>query len=134
MNERTLARRILATAAALIATFAIASTTLAHECVKASKHDQSAGTQVIFGADGEILDVTAGLLKRVEQGLVDPDSGEGFRGLAGFDLDGDGTVDVSTWFGVGPDGEIPLNAQLRGPACKGLTNIGIYFEQCAGGG
>ena len=31
------------------------------------------------------------------------------------------------------DGEIPLNAQLRGPACKGLTNLGLYFTQCLGG-
>jgi hypothetical protein len=44
-------------------------------------------------------------------------------------LDGDGIADASVFFGVGPDGEIPLTAQLRGPACRGLTNIGIYLEQ-----
>jgi hypothetical protein len=41
-------------------------------------------------------------------------------------------ADASTWIGVGPEGEIPLEAQFRGPACRGLTNIGIYFEQCVG--
>ena len=35
-------------------------------------------------------------------------------------------ADLSTYI-VGPEGEVPLEAQLRGPACRGLTNIGIYL-------
>ena len=73
------------------------------------------------------------VLVDIEQGLVDPNSGEGFHGMIAFDLTGDGIADASTWFGVGPDGEIPLVAQFKGPACKGLTNIGIYLTQCVGG-
>jgi hypothetical protein len=133
MGRRMVVRKVIATTAALLASLAIASTTLAHECVNFSKSDQGAGAQIVFGPDGEIQEITPGALARIQRGLIDPATGEGFHGLAGFDLDGDGVADVSTWFGIGPDGEIPLTAQLRGPACKGLTNIGVYFAQCAGG-
>jgi hypothetical protein len=115
-----------------LASLLIASTALGFECTNVSKSRPSAGAQVVFGVNGEILFVTKGLANRIEQGLVDPESGEGFHGQAAFDLDGDGVADASVYFGVGPDGEIPLNAQLKGPACRGLTNIGIYFEQCLG--
>jgi hypothetical protein len=133
MDRRSLARRVTATTAALIASLAIASTAFAHECVNFSKSDQGAGAQIIFGPGGEILEITPGALARIQRGLIDPGTGEGFHGLAGLDIDGDGVVDVSTWFGVGPDGEIPLQAQLRGPACKGVINVDVYFTQCAGG-
>jgi hypothetical protein len=74
-----------------------------------------------------------GLENRIAQGIVDFESGEGFHGLIAFDVDGDGVADFSTWIGVGPDGhEIPIEAQFRGPACRGITNLGIYFEQCVG--
>jgi hypothetical protein len=133
MNKRSGMRRLLATAAALVASVAIASTTLAHECINASKADQSTGAQIILGPEGEVLYLSSGLARRIEQGLVDVASGDGFHGLVGFDVDVDGSVDVATWIDVGPDGEIPLTAQLRGPACRGLTNIGLYLEQCAAG-
>jgi hypothetical protein len=120
-------------ATALTLTIVATAPAAATECVNASKKDQAAGAQVMFGPDDEIVFVTTGLQNRLDQGLVDPDTGEGFHGLIAFDFDGDGQADVSTWIGVGPDGEeIPLEAQLRGPACRGLTNIGIYFEQCVG--
>lgn len=86
----------------------------------------------MFGPDDQPIYVTPGLAKRIEQGLVDPETGEGFHGIVAFDLDGDGEADASTWFGVGPDGEIPLEAQFKGPACRGLTNIGIYLTECVG--
>ena len=108
----------------------VAGPALAHECINASKKDQSAGAQVIFGANDEVLFISKGLENRIAQGIVDFDTGAGFHGLIAFDIDGDGLADASTWFGVGPEGEIPLEAQFRGPACRGLTNIGIYFEQC----
>ena len=126
-------RRILAVIAGLLASLLLASSVMAHECTNASKSSPAAGAQIIFGVNGEFLFATNGALARIEQGLVDPNSGEGFHGMIAFDLTGDGVADASTWFGVGPDGEIPLVAQFKGPACKGLTNIGIYLTQCVGG-
>ena len=74
-----------------------------------------------------------GLENRIAQGIVDFESGEGFHGLIAFDVDGDGVADASTYIGVGPEGdELPIEAQFRGPACRGITNLGIYFEQCVG--
>ena len=133
MDRRSGTRRVIAAALALMASIAISSTALAHECINASKADQSAGVQVVLGPDGEVLDISRGLAGRIERGLVDFETGDGFHGLVGFDMDRDGVVDLATWMGVGPDGEIPLSAQLRGPACKGLTNIRVYLEQCVGG-
>ena len=75
--------------------------------------------------------ISNGLQRRIDQGVVDPLTGEGFHGLIGFDLDGDGVADVSTWVGVGPEGtEIPDNAQENGPACRGLTNLFVYLTTC----
>lgn len=125
-------RTIRAAIAAVLATLVLAPSVLAHECVNASKADPAAGAQVLFGPSGEILWATEGALRRIEQGLVDPVTGDGFHGMVAFDLDGDGRGDVSTYFGVGPDGEIPLRAQLNGPVCRGMTNAGLYFEQCLG--
>jgi hypothetical protein len=123
---------LLATAAAGLAIVVGAGTSIAHECVNASKKNQSAGVQVVF--DGETFQpvwMTAGLEKRVEQGMVDMDSGEGFRGLIGIDFDGDLVADVATYI-VGPTGEIPLKAQFNGQPCKGITNIDTFFTECMG--
>lgn len=127
-------RPIAATILGVVTSLAIATSALGHECINASKSDQSAGAQVIVdGTTGEVVWTTTGLAHRLEQGLIGPD-GEGFHGLVGFDFDGDGVVDASTWYGVGPDGdEIPEGAELNGPACRGLTNLGIYFTECLGG-
>jgi len=126
-------RRILATIGGVLASLLLASSVMAHECTNASKSSPAAGAQVVIGVNGEILFATSGVLARIEQGLIDPVTGDGYRGIIAFDIDGDGVADASTWFGVGPDGEIPLVAQFKGPACKGLTNIGIYLTQCVGG-
>jgi hypothetical protein len=108
-----------------------AGPSLATECVNASK-PLSAGNQVIVDATtGEVVWSTVGLANRFAQGLVDPETGEGFHGLIGFDFDGDGAVDFSTYV-VGPDDEIPELAQFNGPACHGVTNVGIYFSECVG--
>jgi hypothetical protein len=123
-------RRIAAIAAGALASLLIAGSALGFECTNASKSDPAAGAQILFGPTGEIVWTTRGLANRVAQGIVDPDTGEGFHGQIAFDFDGDGAADASTYVGVGPDGEIPLEAQFRGPACRGLTNLGILFTQC----
>jgi len=123
-------RRFSAIAAGVLASLMIAGSALGFECTNASKSDPAAGAQVLFGPTGEIVWTTPGLAKRVAQGIVDPDTGDGFHGQIAFDFDGDGLADASTYVGVGPDGEIPLEAQFRGPACRGLTNLGILFTQC----
>jgi hypothetical protein len=125
-------RSIFVATAALLISVLIAAPALAHECVNASKSDQGAGAQLILGPDFETpIYISQGLQQRLDNGVVD-ETGEGLHGIIGFDFDGDGQADVSTWFGVGPDGEIPLEAQFAGPACHGLTNIGIYLTQCVG--
>jgi hypothetical protein len=124
-------RPLTATFLGIVASLLIASSAMAHECTNASKSDPAAGAQVVIGMNGEIIYVTAGLATRLANGVVDPATGAGFHGLIAFDEDGDGIADYSTWIDVGPDGEVPLVAQLSGPACRGLTNLFIYFTQCA---
>jgi hypothetical protein len=106
----------------------------AHECTNASRNanNPEAGVQLVIDASNdEIVWVSRGLQNRIDRGLVDPASGEGFHGLVGLDLDGDGAADLSTWI-VGPNDEVPLNAQLNGAACRGVVNIGDYFACLAG--
>jgi hypothetical protein len=125
-------RPLTATFLGIVASLLIVSSAFAHECTNASKSDPAAGAQVLIGATGEIVWTTEGLANRLAQGVVDPDTGAGFHGLIAFDADGDGDADYSTWIDVGPDGEVPLVAQLSGPACRGLTNLFIYFTACQG--
>jgi hypothetical protein len=126
-------RPLTATILGVVASLAIASSAFAFECTNVSKSDPAAGAQILMGPSGEILWMKEGLAQRLERGLIDPETGEGFHGQIAFDFDGDGLADASVYFGVGPDGEIPLDAQLKGPACRGLTNIGLYFSECLGG-
>lgn len=124
-------RPITAAFLGIVASLAIASSALGHECVNASKSDQAAGAQALLDATtGELVWMTEGLANRLAQGLIDPGSSEGFHGLVAFDTNGDSTADFSTWIDVGPDGEVPLVAQLSGPACRGLTNLFLYFTVC----
>jgi hypothetical protein len=125
-------RPLMATFLAIVTSLLIASSALATDCTNASKSDPAAGAQALIDATtGEILWTTPGLAERFELGVIGPD-GEGFHGLIAFDVNGDGIADASTWLDVGPDGEIPLVAQLSGPACQGLTNLFIYFTVCQG--
>jgi len=101
----------------------------AHECVNASKQNIAAGVQVVLNDQDEIVWLTKGLQNRIDQGLVDPETGEGFHGLVGFDIDGDGAADVATYI-VGPNDEIPEQAQENGATCQGIINIGVWFEEC----
>jgi hypothetical protein len=126
-------RPITATILGIVASLAIASSALATECVNASKSDQAAGAQALIDSNtGEVIWMTEGLANRLAQGVVDPVTGEGLHGLIAFDATGDGIADFSTWIEVGPNGEIPLVAQLSGPACRGLTNLFLYFTVCQG--
>jgi len=126
-------RPLIATLLAILTSMVIASSALAHECVNASKSDQAAGAQALIDANtGAILWTTEGLANRLAQGVVDPVTSAGFHGLVAFDATADGIADFSTWIDVGPDGEVPLVAQLNGPMCKGLTNLLIYFTECQG--
>jgi hypothetical protein len=124
-------RPIIATIAGLVASVAIASSALATDCMNASKPDQTAGDLAAISAvTGEVLWISTGLEERLERGVVGED-GAGLHGLIGLDFTGDGIVDISTWFGVGPDGAaIAEPALLNGPACRGLTSIEIYFTEC----
>jgi hypothetical protein len=126
-------RPLTATFLGIVTSLLIASSALAHECINASKSDQAAGAQALIdGNTGEILWMTQGLANRLAQGAVDPATSEGFHGLVAFDYTNDGIADFSTWIDVGPDGEVPLVAQLSGPACRGLTNLFLYFTLCQG--
>jgi hypothetical protein len=125
-------RSIFVSTVALLISVLIAGPALATECTNASK-PPAAGAQLILGPDFMTpIYISDALLKRIERGIIDFETGEGFHGIVAFDFDGDGEADASTWFGVGPDGEIPLEAQFAGPACRGLTNIGVYLTQCVG--
>jgi hypothetical protein len=126
--------RLISAALGSALSLMVASATLAMDCTNASKSRPEAGAQVLVDSQsGEILWTTPGLVHRLQQGLVDPITGAGFRGIIAFDLDGDGDADASTWLGVGPNGEeIPVVAQLNGPACRGLTSIGLLISECQG--
>jgi hypothetical protein len=127
-------RPITASILGVVASLAIASSAFAFDCMNASKPDQSAGDlAIIDGNTGEPIWISEGLEQRLEQGLIGED-GSGLHGLIGLDYTGDDVVDVSTWIGVGPEGfEIAEPALLNGPACRGLTSIGLYFTECVGG-
>ena len=100
--------------------------------VRQREQQPEAGAQAIINfVTGEVEVVTEGLQRRIDQGLVDPATGEGFHGLFGFDFNGDGIVDATSYI-VGPDDHIPGLAQFNGPACHGVTNIGVFFSQCVG--
>jgi hypothetical protein len=125
-------RRIALAATAAAATIVLtAGPGLAHECMNASRNGV-AGAQIVLDFDDNVLWISNGLQHRIDKGLVDLETGEGYSGLVGFDIDGDGVGDIATWI-VGPNGEIPLKAQFNGDPCKGATNIGLWFKQCMGG-
>lgn len=128
---RTARRTALIGLGAAAALLLSAGPSLAHECMNASKN-QAAGVQIVIDANtGAIEWTTPGLANRFDQGLVDPNTGEGFHGLVGLDFDSDGVVDVSTYI-VGREGEIPDRAQLNGDPCHGVTSIEAFFTHCVG--
>jgi hypothetical protein len=123
--------RFVAVAALSVAGLALGTAQAnAHECVNASKKNQASGVQVVIDINtGDVVWTTKGLANRIDQGLVDPVSGEGFHGLVGLDFNGDGAVDVATWM-VGPNDEIPDPAQWNGATCRGVVNIETFLTEC----
>ena len=107
-------RPITATILGVVASLAIASSALAHECTNAARATHAGAQALIDATTGEIVWTTEGLANRLAQGVVNPETSEGFHGLVAFDTNGDGIADFSTWIDVGPDGEVPLVAQLSG--------------------
>lgn len=110
----------------MVASVALLSgTALAYECFNPNK-TPLAGAQVVFSESG--VTMKNGLEKRVEKGLVDLETGEGFHGLIGFEEGGF----AGTTYIVGKEGALPRQAQDAGAECNGIVNIESYFENCAG--
>ena len=104
--------------------FASSGQALAHQCCNVSKNEQNpgAGAQVVIDDEDNIVFATNGLINRVDRGLVDPESGEGYHGVVAFDVDGDGEADFST-YQVTPGDEIPPQAQQNGSPDDGIVNV-----------
>jgi hypothetical protein len=127
---RTPIKALLVAGATTVMVFT-SSAAFGHECINASRNGV-AGAQLVLGQNDEPIWISNGLQHRIDQGVVDFETGEGFHGLVGFDIDGDGVGDLATWI-VGPNDELPDQAQWNGPTCKGVTNIEAWFEECFAG-
>jgi hypothetical protein len=122
-------RRISLGAVALMAVALIAAGPVwAGNCTNADKNP-AAGVQAVIDLNTGAVSVSDGLQHRIDQGLVDLVTGEGFHGLIGFDVNSDGVADLTTFI-VGPDFEIPDQAQFNGAACHGIVSIETFFTQC----
>ena len=122
-------RRLLLGAVTLVAAMVLAAgPVLAGHCTNASKNP-AAGNQLVVDANFNIVSVSLGLQKRIDQGLVNPVTGEGFHGLIGIDITGDGHADLTTYI-VGPTFAIPDVAQLSGAPCHGIVSIEAFFTEC----
>jgi hypothetical protein len=122
-------RRVSLGAVALMAAALIAAgPAWAGNCTNADK-PPAAGVQAVIDLNTGAVTVSDGLQHRIDQGLVDLATGEGFHGLVGFDFNSDGVADLTTFI-VGPDFEIPDQAQFNGAACHGIVSIETFFTQC----
>ena len=123
-------RRVSLGAVALMAAALLAAGPVwAGHCMNANKN-QAAGVQAVIDVNTNmIVWVSDGLQHRIDQGLVNPVTGEGFHGLLGFDFDGDAVADLTTFI-VTPNFALPEQAQLRGAPCHGIVSIETFFTQC----
>lgn len=96
-------------------------TAWAHECTNVSKPPGAGAQVVIDGATDNLVSWTKGFENRYVRGIIGPD-GEGYHGLLAVDVDGDGAADVMTYL-VGPNGEIPIQAQQNGSPDHGIVNL-----------
>jgi hypothetical protein len=106
-----------------------AGTAFADHCtnIQRDQHDPSKGVQVVLDVSGDeasIESANQGVINRVNRGIIDPATGEGFHGLIGLDFDGDQHVDVMT-YQVGPEGDaLPETAIENGSPDHGIVDIG----------
>ena len=122
-------RRLLLGVVTFLALVALAAgPVLAGHCTNADKNP-AAGVQVTINLVTGQITVSSGLQQRIDQGIVDPITFEGFSGLAGFDVTGDNVADLTTYI-VGPNFEIPPQAQLSGATCHGVVSIEAFLTDC----
>ena len=126
--NKTIRRLLLGAVTLMAAAVLAAGPVLAGHCANADKN-QAAGVQVTISFVTGQITVSSGLQRRIDQGLVDPITFEGFSGLAGFDVTGDNVADLTTFI-VGPNFEIPEEAQLSGATCHGIVSIEDFFTEC----
>ena len=126
---KTIRRVSLGAVALMVAALLAAGPVFAGNCTNADKN-AAAGVQAVIDLNtGALVWVSDGLLHRIDQGLVDPNTGAGFHGLIGFDLNGDTVADLTTFL-VGPNLELPDEAQMNGAACHGIISIVTFFTEC----
>jgi len=116
---------LLGIATASVATVLLTGTASAFHCTNVSKDAKNpgAGAQVVIDANtDEIVSATKGVEKRVEKGLIDPETGEGYHGLIGLDFDGDGQPDASTYI-VTPNDVLPDTAIENGSPDHGINSF-----------
>lgn len=126
--NKTIRRLLLGAVTLMAAAVLAAGPVLAGHCANADKN-QAAGVQVTISFVTGQVTVSSGLQQRIDQGLVDPITFEGFSGLAGFDVTGDNVADLTTFI-VGPNFEIPEEAQLSGATCHGIVSIETFLTEC----
>ena len=126
--NKTIRRLLLGVVTFLALVVLAAGPVLAGHCTNADKNP-AAGVQVTINLVTGQITVSSGLQQRIDQGIVDPITFEGFSGLAGFDVTGDNVADVTTYI-VGPNFEIPPQAQLNGATCHGVISIEAFLTDC----
>ena len=125
---KTIRRVTLGVVTLIVAAALTAGPALAGACTNADK-PPAAGVQITISfVTGHII-VSRGLQQRIDAGVVDPVTFEGFSGLAGIDVTGDDVADLTTYI-VGPNFEIPHEAQLNGAECHGIVSIETLFTEC----
>lgn len=110
------------TAAAVLAFTGSAS---AFHCTNVSKdaRNPGAGAQIVIDTEtDEVVSASTGVQKRLEKGLIDPETGEGYHGLVGLDFDGDGLPDRSTFI-VTPNDVLPDTAIENGSPDHGINSL-----------
>ena len=126
--NKTIRRLLLGVVTFLALVVLAAGPVLAGNCTNADKNP-AAGVQVTINLVTGQITVSSGLQQRIDQGIVDPITFEGFSGLAGLDVTGDNVADLTTYI-VGPNFEIPPQAQLNGATCHGVVSIEAFFADC----
>ena len=121
-------RSVVAAFGGVVLSLLMATSVLAFECTNLSK-PPAAGTQVVFGPAGEIVWVSRGLERRIEQGLVDPETGDGFT-----DCSASISTATASWMpaptsALGRTAD-PGGGPVRGASLPRHVEFGIFFEQC----